>query len=304
MSWQHGKRELTSLKVGAAVILGVVILVFGLLWGQDMLRAGRMNRVLVIFDSGFGLSTGDPVLIAGVKKGQVSQISLTPDNHVEVAMLIENDIQLYTSSLFTIESEGLIGSRFINVTANPGGTPLAPSDTLTGVNAASLNDVFRNVQKLMLKVEDLTGSMQAIITDENVRRRIGETFDNFGQTIELLNTAMVENQDLISRSLEDLGSVVQNVNNAIIENVDDFEGALKSIKGATDQFTQVATTVDSLSLALRDMIQRFSAGEGTLWRMAESDSLYFQLSHTIARFDSLVADIKNNPRKYFTIRIF
>lgn len=304
MSWQQGKRDLTSLKVGSAVIIGIVILVLGLLWGQDMLRAGQMNKITVIFESGFGLSSGDPVLIAGVKKGQVSRIALTSDNRVAVEMIIENDIQLYTSSIFTIESEGLIGSRFINVTANPGGTALAPGDSLYGLNASSLNDIFRNVQKLMVRVDDLTASMQAVITDSTVRARIGETFDDLSLTIDLVNQMMVENQGLIRTSLENLGSVVTNINTAITENTDDFESALISVTNATDGITGVATTIDSLSGALRIMVERISAGEGTLWRMAESDSLYNQIVLTVAHLDSFLIDIMANPKKYIRFSIF
>lgn len=304
MSWQQGKRDLTSLKVGSAVIIGIVILVLGLLWGQDMLRAGQMNKITVIFESGFGLSSGDPVLIAGVKKGQVSRIALTSDNRVAVEMIIENDIQLYTSSIFTIESEGLIGSRFINVTANPGGTALAPGDSLYGLNASSLNDIFRNVQKLMVRVDDLTASMQAVITDSTVRARIGETFDNLSLTIDLVNQMMVENQGLIRTSLENLGSVVTNINTAITENTDDFEAALISVTNATDGITGVATTIDSLSMALRVMVERISAGEGTLWRMAESDFLYNQIVLTVAHLDSFLIDIMANPKKYIRFSIF
>lgn len=304
MSWQQGKRDLTSLKVGSAVIIGIVILVLGLLWGQDMLRAGQMNKITVIFESGFGLSSGDPVLIAGVKKGQVSRIALTSDNRVAVEMIIENDIQLYTSSIFTIESEGLIGSRFINVTANPGGTALAPGDSLYGLNASSLNDIFRNVQKLMVRVDDLTASMQAVITDSTVRARIGETFDNLSLTIDLVNQMMVENQGLIRTSLENLGSVVTNINTAITENTDDFEAALISVTNATDGITGVATTIDSLSGALRVMVERISAGEGTLWRMAESDFLYNQIVLTVAHLDSFLIDIMANPKKYIRFSIF
>jgi len=304
MSWQHGKRDLTSLKVGSSVILGLIILIFGLLWGQDMLRAGRMNRVTVIFESGFGLSPGDPVLIAGVKKGQVSRITLTGDNRVAVETIIENDIQLYTSSIFTVESEGLIGSRFVNVTANPGGTALAAGDTLFGLNASSLTDIFRNVQRLMVKVEDLTASVQTVITDSTIRARIGETFNDFSRTIGLLNEMMVDNQGLISASLEDLGSVVTNINTAISENVDDFENALISVRDATDGITGVATTVDSLTGNLRDMVARLTAGQGTLWRLAESDSLYNQIVVTVAHLDSFILDIMANPRKYVRFSIF
>jgi hypothetical protein len=190
------------------------------------------------------------------------------------------------------------------VTANPGGTVLAPGDTLYGLNASSLNDVFRNVQKLMVRVEGLTASVQAVITDSTVRARIGETFDDFSRTIGLLNQMMIENQDLISTSLEDLGSVVTNINSAIAANVDDLENALVSVKDATDGITGVATTVDSLTGNLRDMVARFSAGQGTFWRLAESDSLYNQIVVTVAHLDSFLLDIMTNPKKYVRFSIF
>ncbi len=304
MAWQRGQRELTNLKVGSAVLFGLLILIFGSLWGQDLLRTGRTHRITVVFESGFGLSTGDPVLVAGVKKGQVSGIALTPDNRVAVEMRIDNDVQLFTSSLFTIESEGLIGARFINVTSNPGGTVLAPTDTLFGGNAASLNDIFRNIQRLATRVEELIGTVQSVISDEDMRQKISQTYDNFNQTINLLNQVVVDNQDMVRESIENLGSVVVNVNKALVDNTDDLEGALQSIKSAGDQFSVATTTVDSLSGALRDLVVRFVSGQGTIWRLTESDSLYVQMITTFARLDSLILDFKNNPKKYIRLSIF
>ncbi|MCK4771510.1 MAG: MCE family protein [Candidatus Latescibacteria bacterium] len=304
MAWQRGQRELTNLKVGSAVLFGLLILIFGSLWGQDLLRTGRTHRITVVFESGFGLSTGDPVLVAGVKKGQVSGIALTPDNRVAVEMRIDNDVQLFTSSLFTIESEGLIGARFINVTSNPGGTVLAPTDTLLGGNAASLNDIFRNIQRLATRVEELIGTVQSVISDEDMRQKISQTYDNFNQTINLLNQVVVDNQDMVRESIENLGSVVVNVNKALVDNTDDLEGALQSIKSAGDQFSVATTTVDSLSGALRDLVVRFVSGQGTIWRLTESDSLYVQMITTFARLDSLILDFKNNPKKYIRLSIF
>lgn len=304
MAWQRGQRELINLKVGFAVLLALLVLIFASLWGQDLLRSGRAQKITVVFDSGFGLSTGDPVLVAGVKMGQVTGISLTDDNRVAVALRIDNNVKIYTTSFFTIESEGLIGSRFINVTSLMGGTVLAPSDTLFGGNAASLNDIFRNIQRLAGRVDELIVTIQAVLTDEGVRQKISRTYDNFNQTISLLNRVVVDNQDMVRESIENLGSVVSNVNMALVNNMDDLELALKSIRGAGDQFALATTTVDSLSGALRDLVVRFTAGQGTFWRVTESDSLYIHMITTFAHLDSLIIDIMKNPKKYVKLSIF
>jgi len=304
MAWQRGQRELINLKVGSAVLLALLILILASLWGQDLLRAGRHHKITVVFDSGFGLSTGDPVLIAGVKMGQVSRIALTGDNRVAVELRITNDVKIYTTSLFTIESEGLIGSRFINVTSIMGGTVLAPTDTLFGGNAASLNDMFRNIQRLAGRVDELIVTIQAVLTDDEVRQKISQTYDNFNKTITLLNQVVIDNQDMVRESIESLGSVVSNVNQALVNNMDDLELALQSVRGAGDQFALATTTVDSLSGALRDLVVRFTVGQGTFWQLAESDSLYLSMITTFAHLDSFITDIMNNPKKYVKLSIF
>ncbi len=304
MAWERGQRDLTTLRVGAAVIIGVLILVFGLLWGQDLLREGSTYRVVVLFESGFGLSTGDPVLIAGVKKGQVTDISLTPENRVAVQMRLDQAVRLDSASLFTIESEGLIGARFINVTARPGGRAITAADTLIGINGASLNDVFRNMQLLMIRVGDLTASMQAVITDQEVRARIAVAFENFNRTIDLLNQVVVDNQGMVGESLANLSEMVANVNQVLENNTGPLHSALTSVGEAGQQFTRIATRIDSLADTLQGLALRVTGSRGTLWHLAESDSVYFQLALTLAHMDSLISDIKNNPKKYFTIKIF
>lgn len=304
MAWQRGKRDLTSLRVGAAVLIGLTVLIFGTLWGQDLLRGRGTYGLTVLFESGFGLKAGDPVLVAGVKKGQVTGISLTEANQVAVEMRIDEDVRFTTADDFLIESEGIIGARYINVISGRGGRMLAEHDTARGINAAGLNDIFRSVHSLMQEIGDLSSDLRGVLNDQDLRVQLKQTYENFNKTIDLLNQAMVDNQDLIKDGLERLGTVVDNVNSALLANTDDLEAALQSLRTAGDEFTQVAGTVDSLAVELLTVTGRLGEGEGTLWKLAESDSLYYQLSGAVTRLDSLITDIKNNPKRYLTIRIF
>ena len=68
---------------------------------------------------------------------------------------------------------------------------------------------------------------------------------------------------------------------------------------------QVTTrTLDHTASLLDSIIVRFQSGEGTLGRLSRDDSLYVNLNRAAESIALLATDIRENPRRYFSIRIF
>ena len=55
---------------------------------------------------------------------------------------------------------------------------------------------------------------------------------------------------------------------------------------------------------LKYVSDQVESGQGTLGRLVAEDDLYIRLENTVIEVDSLIADIKANPRRYFNFELF
>lgn len=129
------ERAKLELIVGVFVLIGIVCL------GYLSIKLGRLeviggNNYLVDaeFTSVSGLKTGASVEIAGVEVGKVKQIGLR-DDRAMVTLAIDQDVTLYTDTIASIKTRGIIGDKFMALSPGGGGDPLKPGDTIRDTEA-------------------------------------------------------------------------------------------------------------------------------------------------------------------------
>ena len=119
MATRHSDKGL-ELKVGAFVLVGLAVL------AVLLVQFGRLGEgfrtyygLLVKFPDASGLLKGSDVLLAGAKIGHVSGGPRLADSGqgVEVPLRIFGYVQIPAGSRFTVGSSGLLGDRFVAVTA-------------------------------------------------------------------------------------------------------------------------------------------------------------------------------------------
>ena len=70
---------------------------------------------------------------------------------------------------------------------------------------------------------------------------------------------------------------------------------------------QLQATLDSVNAAvgsLHKLLAQAQNPDGTLGRMMNDPTLYNNLNHTIQSADSLVTDLKTNPKRYVHFSVF
>lgn len=132
------KRSSLELTVGLFVIIGLVCI------GYLTVKLGKMEligdnyyRLDAKFASATGLKRGSNVEIAGVRVGQIENITLEPVMKVAVVkMKIDKSVELQDDSIASIKTAGLIGDKFVNII--PGGSldTLEPGGTITETESA------------------------------------------------------------------------------------------------------------------------------------------------------------------------
>ena len=97
--------------------------------------------------------------------------------------------------------------------------------------------------------------------------------------------------DRTNKAVQELTQLVQRLNN---EN-----GTLAKLADP-----ELYRRLDSLTRRGDVLITRVEQGEGTIGKLVAEDELYVRMDKLLSDMESLVADLKQNPTKYFTFSVF
>ena len=119
-----------ELIVGAFVLVGIICLAYlSIKLGKLEVIGGDRYEVEAQFDSASGLKAGATVEIAGVEVGRIKSIKLNEDRAM-VILAVENGTKLYTDTIASIKTRGIIGEKFLALSPGGGGDPLKPGETI------------------------------------------------------------------------------------------------------------------------------------------------------------------------------
>lgn len=135
-----------ELIVGVFVAIGLVCLAYlSIKLGKLEVIGGNQYEVEADFDSASGIKPGATVEIAGVEVGRVKAIKLK-DNRAMVVLAINDGVNLYTDTIASIKTRGIIGEKFMALSPGGGGDPLKLGgkirDTESGVDLEELVSQF------------------------------------------------------------------------------------------------------------------------------------------------------------------
>ncbi len=119
-----------ELIVGMFVLVGILCLGYlSIKLGKLELIGGNVYEVVAQFNSASGLKPGSAVEIAGVEVGRVRGITLKEDR-AAVTLAVNDGVKLYTDTIASIKTRGIIGEKFLALSPGGGGDPLKPGDTI------------------------------------------------------------------------------------------------------------------------------------------------------------------------------
>jgi phospholipid/cholesterol/gamma-HCH transport system substrate-binding protein len=119
-----------ELIVGVFVLVGILCLGYlSIKLGKLELIGGNVYEVVAQFNSASGLKPGSAIEIAGVEVGRVRAIILKEDR-AAVTLAVDDTVKLYTDTIASIKTRGIIGEKFLALSPGGGGDPLKPGDTI------------------------------------------------------------------------------------------------------------------------------------------------------------------------------
>jgi phospholipid/cholesterol/gamma-HCH transport system substrate-binding protein len=133
-----------DLMVGLFVLAGLLSVGYLSVQVGGLSYKGPGGMVLrASFDEIGGLSVRAPVVISGVKVGQVSQIVLNDDLRADVLLEVDAGLELSEDTWAAIRTSGLLGDQFVAL------EPGAEEALLTSGDTLSFTESAFNIEKLI-----------------------------------------------------------------------------------------------------------------------------------------------------------
>jgi phospholipid/cholesterol/gamma-HCH transport system substrate-binding protein len=174
--------------VGAFVIAGILLFAVGLfLIGNRRMMFSDTFEVYAEFSKVAGLQNGAMVRVAGLDAGEVETIHLptSPSGRFRIKLRVREDMHpiIRLDSVASIQNDGLVGNKFIQVEAGTDRSPQVPDrGTIQSREPFDLADMLQRVNETI----DLVTIM---ITDVRVR---------LDEALQAVQTMAVEGQTMIA----------------------------------------------------------------------------------------------------------
>ncbi|MDE6480777.1 MAG: MlaD family protein [Muribaculaceae bacterium] len=290
--------------IGLSVIVAILILIFGIdfLKGINLFRPA--HYYLAYYDNVDELTVSSPVLINGYKVGQVREVNFNytkPDKKVEVVMALDKNLKLPEGTVAEIGTTLLSGAR-IELTMGKGPELLpSGSELQTGIKAGLMSSVqdglMPAITGILPKVDSLLYNLNLLVADPaltaSIARLDGIT-NNLLATTQGLNSTM-NNQ--VPRLANNTVKITQSLD-TIVGNLGQLSYQLKTLPldATMDNVNQLTANLTQFSKQLNDK-------KSSLGLLTSDPALYNNLNRVSADIDSLIVDIKKNPKRYISIKL-
>jgi phospholipid/cholesterol/gamma-HCH transport system substrate-binding protein len=292
--------------VGVFLSAAVAIALLGTLW---LVRGGLSSGYPLYskFTWGQNLKPGQQVLLAGVAVGAVADVKLRNDGYLDVVLRVDDDVKVPRNSVASVKPVGIFGDAAIALTPkgpspisfNPGDTvPVGPADT-------DIQAIMNRVDSIGNTVQLMTKAINADLVASGGIRDMRKSLGNAAALTESaarlsvqLNAIAAEQNRNLTATMASFRRAASAVDSAKIDST------MKNFQTSSASLTRIAANLDSTSRHANTLIAGLEQGNGTAGKLLRDTLLYNDLRHVVTHVDSVLADLKANPRKYINLSIF
>ena len=292
--------------VGIFLTVAVAIALLGTLW---LVRGGLSSGypLYARFAWGQNLKPGQPVLLAGVNVGAVADVTLRDDGYLDVVLRVNDDVKVPKNSVASVKPVGIFGDAAIALTPKgPSKISFAVGDTVPiGPADTDIQAIMNRVDSIGLTVQSMTKAINADLIASGGIRDMRKSLGNAAALTESaarlsvqLNAIAAEQNRNLTATMASFRRAASAVDSAQIDST------LKNFRTSSASLTRIAANLDSTSRHANRLIAGLERGEGTAGKLLRDTLLYNDLRNVVTHVDSVLADLKANPRKYINLSIF
>jgi phospholipid/cholesterol/gamma-HCH transport system substrate-binding protein len=238
--------------VGAFVVLCVVGLFGALVWVAGSQYRTEYAYYQTYFNAPVtGLDKGTIVRYNGIEAGRITDLTFdaADPKRVIVIMQVDPRLHLHADSLATIESQGLTGATYLEITGGTAASPFLKRErgqrypVVASKSATGLEQLEQSGNKLVTNLNVAGERFNDLLNDQN-RKAIADTLEHLRTT-----TAVLSNHaEDLDQTLENARAATESLNHTLHtadHALDSADHALSAIDHAADSFGTASKSADA-----------------------------------------------------------
>lgn len=286
-----------EVKVGLTFVAAIVAIIVGINFLKGINVFVPANHYYLKFENIDGLVESNGVFIKGFKVGQVRKITydFKKEEPFVVSIAINNDIKLPKGTIAYLFDESLLGGKGINIELANNTNNYLSGDTLTsGVELglmADMADMIPTIKTTISNVDSLLNSVNSLVNSEEIKNSLAEFED--------ITANLKKSTARLDRMMSNEFPSILNDVNLITSDIKVLTGELSKI-----EYEDIFLSIDSTMTNLQDLSNRINSSEGTIGLLLNDNGLYNNLNTTMSSVNTLLIDLKDNPKRYVHFSVF
>ncbi|MBD3425734.1 MAG: MCE family protein [Candidatus Omnitrophica bacterium] len=189
--------EKLEMKVGLFIGIGLFVMFFIVFSISDFYVFEKGYNFNVIFDYVNGITSNAPVRLAGVHVGDVEDISIYYDDEaqktrVKLNVWVKGQVRVERDAVARINTLGLLGEQYLELTPGKMNRFLEEGDTLTGKNPVNVGVQMERVSGLVKDISEGRGTLGKLLTEDTIYNDLEGVFGRLNRGEGTIGKLLVE----------------------------------------------------------------------------------------------------------------
>lgn len=291
-----------EMMIGACVLIALAILFFGIEYLKGVSIFKPSNYYYAVYNDVKGLEVSAPVMVNGYKIGQVDNVELMYDRPecVLVSISLDKQFKIPVNSRALIESS-LLGTASVKIDMSRNNDYYTPGDTIPAALASGMMDQVS--EQLLPGVSGMMPKLDSIFT--NINKLTGseallQSLDNISALTATLNATATT----LNATMKTLPTTMATVNE-VVTSVNNIAADLNAVtsKIAEAPIDSTLNNINRISADLAALTTKLQDPNSTVGALLNDSALYDNLTKASLSIDSLLIDIRKNPKRYISIKL-